>query len=175
MKSQGSFGAKYKINGHRTGGVQSRGKEYRILFERCFSENSLEEIEQIDWAHVTVEQLAENYPACSLPEGYGFTVKNIAYIRDYDSFEVTLEAGKQYWGDVTPYQAQIESLSAAVTAQSAQLASKDAAITDLSAQLAEADELAVSLYEELAGASAETTETAEATETAAEDAEEVTA
>ena len=83
-----------------------------FLFERCFEENTLEEIEKIDWSHVTVKTLDANYPPCSLPEGYSFVVKDIQYIKCYDSFEVTIEVDKQYWGDVTPYQAQIDGLTA---------------------------------------------------------------
>ncbi len=59
-----------------------------------------------------MKTLDANYPPCSLPEGYSFVVKDIQYIKCYDSFEVTIEVDKQYWGDVTPYQAQIDGLTA---------------------------------------------------------------
>ena len=114
MRSQGQFGANYSVNGHRTSGERrvDFNKGYSFLFERCFEENTLEEIEKIDWSHVTVKTLDANYPPCSLPEGYSFVVKDIQYIKCYDSFEVTIEVDKQYWGDVTPYQAQIDGLTA---------------------------------------------------------------
>ena len=83
MRSQGRFGANYSVNGHRTSGERrvDFNKGYSFLFERCFEENTLEEIEKIDWSHVTVKTLDANYPPCSLPEGYSFVVKDIQYIK----------------------------------------------------------------------------------------------
>lgn len=129
------FGAKFKINGHRTGCVRYVGG-YRVLFERCFAENTLEKIEKIDWEDVTVEQMQEGEPPCILPAGYTFTVKDLRYIREYDCFEATLEAGRQCWGDVTPYQAQIAELNAAAAAQAAQLAEKDAQLAQKDGEIA---------------------------------------
>lgn len=139
MRSEGQFGANYKINGHRISGVSRYGQEYRILFERYFEENTLEEIEKIDWEHVTVEQLRGNYPAIGLPEGYTFVVKDLTYIKAYDSFEITLEADKQYWGDVTPYQAQIAELTAASEAKDSELSEKNALIAEKAQQIAQKD------------------------------------
>lgn len=64
MRSQGQFGANYSVNGHRTSGERrvDFNKGYSFLFERCFEENTLEEIEKIDWSHVTVKTLDANYP-----------------------------------------------------------------------------------------------------------------
>lgn len=101
--SSGHYGVSYKINGHRIGHILRLGKEYHLVFERCYEENTLEEIEKIDWQQVIVEPVRENYLACDLPEGYSFVVKDINYLRNTDSFEVILEVDKQYWGDVTPY------------------------------------------------------------------------
>ena len=80
MRSQGQFGANYSVNGHRTSGERrvDFNKGYSFLFERCFEENTLEEIEKIDWSHVTVKTLDANYPPCSLPEGYSYVVKDIS-------------------------------------------------------------------------------------------------
>ena len=114
-------------------------KGYSFLFERCFEENTLEEIEKIDWSHVTVKTLDANYPPCGLPEGYSFVVKDIQYIKCYDSFEVTIEVDKQYWGDVTPYQAQIAELTAASEAKDSELSEKNALIAEKAQQIAQKD------------------------------------
>ncbi len=153
-----AYGVKYKINGHRTSFVQVLGGAYRIIFERHYEENTLEAIEAIDWKNVTVEQVRTDCPACPLPEGYTFTVQGIEYDMQ-GCFTVILKTDRQYWGDVTPYQAQIDGLNETV-------ALKEAAISTLSTQLAEADELAATLYEELEGTAEETS-----TETAAETGE----
>ena len=115
MKTGNSYyGVKYKINGHRVGNVFALSSEYHVTFERCYSENTLESVEAIDWKNVTVEQIRTDCPACPLPEGYAFTVKAIQYDMNTQSIKVIIKADKQYWGDVTPYQAQIESLTATV-------------------------------------------------------------
>ena len=105
----GFYGVNYKINGHRVGVVHALAGEYRVIFERCYEENTLEAVEAIDWQNVKVEQVRTNYPACPLPEGYTFSVKEIEYTKQ-GYFTVILKTDKQHWGDVTPYQAQIESL-----------------------------------------------------------------
>lgn len=64
-------------------------------------------------------------PHADLPEGYSFVVKDINYLRNTDGFEVILEVDKQYWGDVTPYQAQVEELTASIEGKTAELAQKD--------------------------------------------------
>lgn len=141
MKVDSQFGANFRLNGHRTNGARRLGFNagYSILFERVFEENTLEEIEKIDWSHVTVDALRENYPPCELPDGYSFKVKDIQYIKTYDSFEVTLEVDKQYWGDVTPYQAQVEELTAASEAKDSELSEKNALIAEKAQQIAQKD------------------------------------
>lgn len=138
MKTESQFGAIYSVNGHRTSGVHHHDfkKGYTILFERCFEENSLEEIEKIDWSQVTVVKLRDNYPDFDLPEGYSFVVKDITYSLNYDSYEVTLEVDKQCWGDVTPYQAQIDELTASAAEKDSQLAAKDAELAQKESEIA---------------------------------------
>lgn len=138
MKTESQFGAIYSVNGHRTSGVHHHDfkKGYTILFERCFEENSLEEIEKIDWSQVTVVKLRDNYPDFDLPEGYSFAVKDITYSLNYDSYEVTLEVDKQCWGDVTPYQAQIDELTASAAEKDSQLAAKDAELAQKESEIA---------------------------------------
>ena len=133
--SSGYYGVSYKINGHRIGHIMRLGKEYHLVFERCYEENTLEEIEKIDWQHVIVEPVRENYPACDLPEGYSFVVKDINYLRNTDGFEVILEVDKQYWGDVTPYQAQIAELTAGAAEKDSQLAAKDAELAQKESEI----------------------------------------
>lgn len=134
----GFYGVNYRINGHRVGFVQALNGVYRVIFERCYEENTLEAVEAIDWQNVTVEQVRTDYPACPLPEGYTFSVQEIEYTKQ-GYFTVILKTDKQHWGDVTPYQAQIESLNATVTEQTAQIADKDAQLEEKDTQLAEKD------------------------------------
>ena len=138
MKTGNSYyGVKYKINGHRVGNVFALSSEYHVTFERCYSENTLESVEAIDWKNVTVEQIRTDCPACPLPEGYAFTVKTIQYDMNTQSIKVIIKADKQYWGDVTPYQAQIESLTATVAEKNTQLPESEENLAAANAQLAE--------------------------------------
>lgn len=138
MKTGNSYyGVKYKINGHRVGNVFALSSEYHVTFERCFSENTLESVEAIDWKNVTVEQIRTDCPACPLPEGYAFTVKAIQYDMNTQSIKVIVKADKQYWGDVTPYQAQIESLTATIAEKNTQLTESEENLAVANAQLAE--------------------------------------
>lgn len=138
MKTGNSYyGVRYKINGHRVGNVFALSSEYHVTFERCYSENTLESVEAIDWKNVTVEQIRTDCPACPLPEGYAFTVKAIQYDMNTQSIKVIIKADKQYWGDVTPYQAQIESLTATVAEKNTQLTESKENLAAANAQLAE--------------------------------------
>lgn len=138
MKTGNSYyGVKYKINGHRVGNVFALSSEYHVTFERCYSENTLESVEAIDWKNVTVEQIRTDCPACPLPEGYAFTVKAIQYDMNTQSIKAIIKADKQYWGDVTPYQAQIESLNATVAEKDTQLTESEENLAAANAQLAE--------------------------------------
>ena len=138
MKTGNSYyGVKYRINGHRVGNVFALSSEYHVTFERCYSENTLESVEAIDWKNVTVEQVRTDCPACPLPEGYSFTVKAIQYDMNTQSIKAILKTDKQYWGDVTPYQAQIESLNATVAQKDTQLTESEENLAAANAQLAE--------------------------------------
>ena len=138
MKTGNSYyGVKYRINGHRVGNVFALSSEYHVTFERCYSENTLESVEAIDWKNVTVEQVRTDCPACPLPDGYAFTVKAIQYDMNTQSIKVIIKADKQYWGDVTPYQAQIESLTATVAEKNTQITESEENLAAANAQLAE--------------------------------------
>lgn len=69
----------------------------------------------------------------------------INYLRNTDSFEVILEVDKQYWGDVTPYQAQVEALTASVEGKTAELAEKDEQLAKKDEALAAANGLLAEL------------------------------
>ena len=118
----GLYGVNYKINGHRVGCVAALPDGYHVKFERCYEENTLETIETINWQNVSVEQVRQDHPACPLPEGYSFGVVRIDYEMSSECFTVVLKAGKQYWGDVTSYQAQIDDLTASLSGKDAEIA-----------------------------------------------------
>ena len=132
----GFYGVNYRINGHRVGFVQALNGVSRVIFERCYEENTLEAVEAIDWQNVTVEQVRTDYPACPLPEGYTFAVQEIEYTKQ-GYFTVILKTDKQHWGDVMPYQAQIESLNATVAEKDTQLTESEENLAAANAQLAE--------------------------------------
>ena len=74
--------------------------------------------------------------ACPLPEGYTFAVQEIEYTKQ-GYFTVILKTDKQHWGDVMPYQAQIESLNATVAEKDTQLTESEENLAAANAQLAE--------------------------------------
>ena len=64
-------------------------------------------------------------------------MKAIQYDMNTQSIKAIIKADKQYWGDVTPYQAQIESLNAAVAQKDTQLTESEENLAAANAQLAE--------------------------------------
>ena len=64
-------------------------------------------------------------------------MKAIQYDMNTQSIKVIIKADKQYWGDVTPYQAQIESLTATVAEKNTQLPESEENLAAANAQLAE--------------------------------------
>lgn len=135
---------KWRIDGvpvkfiHRSGA----GGNYRVVFDK--TKATLTEIEGIEWGHPTVVRVNAANNDEGLPYGYGFDVVQITYSSRSQEYKVEVRTGKQYLGDVTGYQAEIET-------QKGVISEKDTEIADLNAQLAEADELAISLYERLEG------------------------
>lgn len=121
------------IGGHKNG-------EYIVYFERTYA--TIEQIEAINWRRPTLSG------PCELPCGYGFEVKNIEYSMGTRTYHVTLQVQEQYLGDVTGYQAQIDTLEG----DKARLQADKSA---LEGQLAEADETAIALFEELESVRAE--------------------
>lgn len=90
---------------HRGGNGQ-----YEAVFQRC--DATLEDIEGIDWSRPVVTEAGDRYRACPLPEGYGFTVEDITYYHGTETWTVHLRTARQFLGDVTGYQAQVEELAA---------------------------------------------------------------
>ena len=101
------------IDGVRCGLVLRDGDGYTALFEREFA--SLEAIEGIQWDRPEITG------SCILPAGCGFTVTDIAYSHTERCYRVRLTLGKQYLGDVTGYQEQIDTLQAQLQSAREQL------------------------------------------------------
>lgn len=140
------YRVKWRINGHRVGSLYRNGRDgYCVIFERCYEENTLENIEGIDWTRVRVEPVSENTAKCDLPDGYAFTVEDIQYSKSTDAFVIMLKTDKQYWGDVTPYQAQVEELTASIEGKTAELAEKDEQLAKKDEALAAANGLLAEL------------------------------
>lgn len=159
------YGNKVKIDGVPCGVIVRglRNGEYRAVFERDLA--SLEQVEGINWRRPRLSG------PCGLPQGYGFDVANIEYAMGTRCWTVTLKVREQYLGDVTGYQAQIDTLKedkARLQADKAALAADKTALED---QLAEADETAIALFEELEAARAEPPASSDETEESGEVAE----
>lgn len=133
------YGIKWRINGHRVGYCSRFGDVYHVVFERCYEENTLESVESIDWTNIEVKEVRPNEDPCILPAGYTFAVQDITYEKISNAFVVILTADKQYWGDVTPYQAQIAELTAASEAKDSELSEKNALIAEKEQQIAQKD------------------------------------
>lgn len=136
------YNGKVKIDGVMCSLITSGHKngEYIVFFERTYA--TIEQIEAINWRRPTLSG------PCELPRGYGFEVKDIEYSMGTRTYHVTLQVQEQYLGDVTGYQAQIDTLEG----DKAQLQADKSA---LEGQLAEADEAAIALFEELESVRAE--------------------
>lgn len=116
------YGEKFKIGGLSCGLVLrgSANGEYRVVFEREYA--SLEQIEALEWDPPILEG------ECILPEGYGFTVKDIQYSAATRSYHVVLQVGTQYLGDVTGYQAQVTELQGTIQEQAGTIETQTATI-----------------------------------------------
>ena len=97
-----------------TCGLVLRGSgngRYVAIFERELA--PLENIKAIHWEQPVITG------DCVLPAGYGFTVSDIRYSYGEDCYQVMLQVGAQYLGDVTGYQAQVSELQAQLQASEA--------------------------------------------------------
>lgn len=143
------YNGKVKIDGVMCSLITSGHKngEYIVFFERTYT--TIEQIEAINWRRPTLSG------PCALPRGYGFEVKDIEYSMGTRTYHVTLQVQEQYLGDVTGYQAQIDTLEGDKAQLQADKAALEADKSALEGQLAEADETAIALFEELEAARAE--------------------
>lgn len=139
------FGKWWMIDGVTAGPIRRHypnNGHYTVIFERGYA--SLEQIEKINWAQPTIQNISGKPDTQGLPEGYGFEVIKIEYVSECRYYTVELQTASQYLGDVTEYQDQIAELEAAsaekdstITAQAAQLAESEENLAAASAQLAE--------------------------------------
>jgi len=113
-----AFITRSAVNGH-----------YCITFER--EEASLEQLEQIQWEAPAIKRLTDHESEPSLPEGYGFEITDIRYQHSGRYFTVEVCTAKQYLGDVTPYEEQIDTLTKTVTQQQAVLDAQTAQYTSV--------------------------------------------
>lgn len=109
------FGKYYKIGGLYCGHVMRTGMHeqiYQIAFEREFA--TLEQIEAIDWEHLTVETLPRASTPCPLSADYAYKLIKIDYNSDCRYYMVSVQMDRRLWGDVTGYQAEIDTLQTTV-------------------------------------------------------------
>ena len=129
----------FKVNGHRCSYISSPNinGRYQLHLDRAWEENTIEAIEQVDWSQITVERAREDAMRCWLPDGYTFRLEDISYLNGDKTYVVSVRTDKQNYGDVTPYQVQIESLNAAVAQKDTQLTESEENLAAANAQLAE--------------------------------------
>jgi len=131
----GFFGKNWKIDGVTASFVRRSFKngQYQVLFER---ENaSLEQIEAINWERPVLEKLTDRDNEVGLPEGYGFDLVKITYDSNTRSYTATVQTARQYWGDVTEYQAQVETLQQAAAQKDAVILEKEQTIQQQAAAI----------------------------------------
>ena len=138
------YGEHWKIGGV-TAGMICPGQEngcYRVVIEREYAE--LPQIEAISWQQPVIEHLRSEDPEeTGLPEGYGFTVERITYDSTTRSYTVELRTDRQYLGDVSEYQAQVEELTASLSAKEQEAAELRATLEDREAAIeAQSQEIA---------------------------------
>lgn len=133
-----------QIDGLRFGLVMRGASNgvYEIVFERECA--SLEQIEAVNWAKPAIEGNT------ILPKDYGFEVEGINYSSHDKSYRVTVRVARQYLGDVTAYQEQIDELREDKRQLTEQNAAQKEEIGLLEGQLTEADEALISMYEQQA-------------------------
>ncbi len=129
----------FKVNGHRCSYISSPdiNGRYELHLDRAWEENTIEAIEKADWTKITVEKARADAMKCWLPDGYTFRLERIGYLNGDKIYVVTVRTDKQSYGDVTPYQAQIESLNATVARQDTQLTESEENLAAANVQLAE--------------------------------------
>lgn len=113
------LGIRWKIDGVPAAFItrSTLNGRYCVTFER--EEASLEQIEAINWAAPTPERVTESSEEPGLPEGYGFQLMDLRYQYASRTFIAEVQTDRQFWGDVTVYQTQIDTLSETIAQQQA--------------------------------------------------------
>lgn len=135
-----------KIDGLEFGLVMrgTSNGQYIVVIEQDSA--TLEQIEAVNWARPSIEG------DTILPKEYGYEVESITYSSTDKSYRVTVRVAKQFLGDVTAYQEQIDELREEKQALATQNTAKQSQIDELEEQLAEADEALIAMYEQQAEA-----------------------
>jgi len=144
----GKLGTRWNINGVPAAFI-TRGNadgRYRVTFERDTA--SLEAIETIDWAKPIIQPEHGCEGEFTLPEGYGFEVEDLQYQHTTRCFVAELKIAKQYLGDVTRYQAEVEALNQLVAAKDITLQEQAAAIQAQQSAAADLTNSLQAAYEE---------------------------
>lgn len=106
---------------------------YRVTFER--GEATLEQIEAIHCDAPTLERVTESLSEPGLPEGYGFELTELCYQHGSQTFVAEVQTARQYWGDVSDYQAQLETLNGTLAQQQETLNTQTRQLESLEADL----------------------------------------
>lgn len=126
------YGEKWKINGVTTGCIKRVGtKIYEVMFEREYA--TIEVIEAINWAEVTIEQLSEE--PCPLPTGGFEVVGSIIYDGEKRSYTVSVELRREYYGDVSAFAEELELRTAELEDTKSELKEAGKNIAELVGQL----------------------------------------
>ena len=119
--------------------------EYLLFFEH---DVTLDQLESIHWEKPTIVKAEPVRPYDTfLPDGYGFELVKLTYSSLPKEWQAEIKVCKQYLGDVTGYQAQIDELTEKSADQQSTISNQKQKIVALETQLEETDKLAIALYE----------------------------
>ena len=127
---------------------------YTVHFRK--EDATLADIEGIDWAHPVVKRGRGNDERFHcLPEGYGFKLNSINYSGSMQRYTAEISVLKQYLGDVTGYQAQIEEMEEKAKEYQAQIEEQETKISGLEEDCATAQAAALALEDAVKGKESE--------------------
>lgn len=126
---------------------------YTVHF--CKDDATLADIEGIDWAHLVVKrELGNDERFHCLPEGYGFKLNSVNYVGSMNQYIAEISVLKQYLGDVTGYQAQIEEMEEKAKEYQSQIEEQEERAKEYQAQIEEQETKISGLEEDCAAAKA---------------------
>lgn len=138
------LGHEINVNGLRCAMVSRRATgQYALRFEREFA--SLEQLESIPWGNPTIEVVSPL--GTTLPTGCGFELQDITLEYSCSCWVVTVALGTQYYGDVSSYVEQINTLEAQQDVLEEQLAAAQADVAAAQGNAAEAQATATQAQE----------------------------